>query len=139
MPTTIHITDQGNQSITGNKIFNSLRIEPSGRPFNIGTGLNINSESGIVRINTNVSSSLGAGFTYALTSGMDPNRPLDIEGRGRLVHGLSLDAGSANFTNASDHFHLFFRVLVVSIDVGIYGRVGSVDIGVFKIKNLMLT
>ncbi len=108
MPTTIHITDQGNQSITGNKIFNSLRIEPSGRPFNIGTGLNINSESGIVRINTNVSSSLGAGFTYALTSGMDPNRPLDIEGRGRLVHGLSLDAGSSNFTNASDHFHLFF-------------------------------
>jgi len=108
MPTTIHITDQGNQSITGNKIFNSLRIEPSGRPFNIGTGLNINSESGIVRINTNISSSFGAGFTYALTSGMDPNRPLDIEGRGRLVHGLSLDAGSSNFTNASDHFHLFF-------------------------------
>ena len=108
MPTTIHITDQGNQSITGNKIFNSLRIEPSGRPFNIGTGLNINSESGIVRINTNISSSFGAGFTYALTSGMDPNRPLDIEGRGRLVHGLNLDAGSSNFTNASDHFHLFF-------------------------------
>jgi hypothetical protein len=98
----------GNQIITGNKIFNSLRIEPSGRAFTIGTGLNINSESGIVRINTNVSSSLGAGFTYALTSGMDPNRPLDIEGRGRLVHGLSLDAGSSNFTNASDHFHLFF-------------------------------
>ena len=102
------VYNTGNQTITGNKIFNSLRIEPSGRAFNIGTGLNINSESGIVRINTNVSSSLGAGFTYALTSGMDPNRPLDIEGRGRLVHGLSLDAGSANFTNASDHFHLFF-------------------------------
>ena len=102
------VYNTGNQTISGNKIFNSLRIEPSGRPFNIGTGLNINSESGIVRINTNVSSSLGAGFTYALTSGMDPNRPLDIEGRGRLVHGLNLDAGSSNFTNASDHFHLFF-------------------------------
>ena len=107
LPDTIVYTT-GDQIISGNKIFNSLRIEPSGRAFNIGTGLNINSESGIVRINTNVSSSLGAGFTYALTSAMDPNRPLDIEGRGRLVHGLSLDAGSANFTNASDHFHLFF-------------------------------
>ena len=102
------VYNAGNQIISGNKIFNSLRIEPSGRAFNIGTGLNINSESGIVRINTNVSSSLGAGFTYALTSAMDPNRPLDIEGRGRLVHGLSLDAGSNNFTSASDHFHLFF-------------------------------
>ena len=102
------VYNTGNQTISGNKIFNSLRIEPSGRAFNIGTGLNINSESGIVTINTNVSSSFGAGFKYALTSGMDPNRPLDIEGRGRLVHGLSLDAGSANFTNASDHFHLFF-------------------------------
>jgi hypothetical protein len=98
----------GNQIITGNKIFNSLRIEPSGRIFTLGTGLNINSESGIVRINTNVTSSFGAGFTFALNSGVDPNRPLDIEGRGRLVHGLNLDAGSANFTNASDHFHLFF-------------------------------
>jgi len=98
----------GNQIITGNKIFNSLRIEPSGRAFDIGTGLNINSESGIVRINTNISSSLGAGFTYALNSGVDPNTPLNIEGRGRLVHGLSLDAGSNNFTSASDHFHLFF-------------------------------
>ena len=107
LPNTIVYTT-GDQVISGNKIFNSLSIEPSGRAFNIGTGLNINSESGIVRINTNVSSSLGAGFTYALTSAMDPNRPLDIEGRGRLVHGLSLDAGSANFTNASDHFHLFF-------------------------------
>jgi hypothetical protein len=102
------VYNTGNQTISGNKIFDSLRIEPSGRVFSIGTGLNINSESGIVRINTNVSSSLGAGFTYALTSGMDPNIPLDIEGRGRLVHGLSLDAGSANFTSASDHFHVIF-------------------------------
>lgn len=107
LPTTIVYTT-GTQTITGSKIFNSFRIEPSGRVFTIGTGLNINSESGIVRINTNVSSSFGGGFTYALTTGMDPNRPLDIEGRGRLVHGLSLDAGSNNFTSASDHFHLFF-------------------------------
>jgi hypothetical protein len=107
LPTTIVYTT-GTQTITGNKIFNSFRIEPSGRVFTLGTGLNINSESGIVRVNTNVSSSFGGGFTYALTTGMDPNRPLDIEGRGRLVHGLSLDAGSNNFTSASDHFHLFF-------------------------------
>ena len=107
LPTTIVYTT-GTQTITGSKIFNSFRIEPSGRIFTLGTGLNINSESGIVRVNTNVSSSFGGGFTYALTTGMDPNRPLDIEGRGRLVHGLSLDAGSNNFTNASDHFHLIF-------------------------------
>lgn len=107
LPNTVVYTT-GNQIISGNKTFDSFRIEPSGRAFNLGTGLNINSQSGIVRINTNVSSSLGAGFTYALNSGMDPNRPLDIEGRGRLVHGLSLDAGSSNFTNASDHFHVIF-------------------------------
>jgi hypothetical protein len=98
----------GNQTISGIKTFNSLRIEPSSKAFTIGTGLNINSESGIVRINTNLTSSNGAGFVYALTSGVDPNTPFNIEGRGRLVHGLSLDAGSNNFTSASDHFHFFF-------------------------------
>jgi hypothetical protein len=107
LPTTIVYTT-GAQTIIGSKIFDSLRIEPSGRAFTLGTGLNINSESGIVRVNTNVSSSFGAGFTYGLTTGMDPNRPLDIEGRGRLVHGLQLDAGSSNFTSASDHFHFIF-------------------------------
>jgi len=107
LPNTVVYTT-GNQTISGNKIFDLFRIEPSGRAFDLGTGLNINSQSGIVRINTNVTSSLGAGFTYALNSGVDPNTPLNIEGRGRLVHGLSLDAGSNNFTSASDHFHLFF-------------------------------
>ena len=102
------VYNTGDQTISGIKRFDSLRIEPSRTAFTVGTGLNINSESGIVRVNTNVSSSFGAGFTYALTTGMDPNRPLDIEGRGRLVHGLSLDAGSDNFTSASDHFHFFF-------------------------------
>jgi hypothetical protein len=98
----------GNQTISGTKIFDSLRIEPSSKVYTLGTGLNINSESGIVRINTNLSSSYGAGFTYALNSGVDPNRPFDVEGRGRLVHGLQLDAGSNYFTSASDHFHFIF-------------------------------
>ena len=113
LPTTIvYIT--GDQKISGTKIFDLLRIERSGKIYTVATGLNINSESGIVRINSDLSSSYGAGFAYALTTGLDPNRPLDIEGRGRLVHGLQLDAGSNYFTSASDHFHLIFSAAPIN-------------------------
>jgi len=98
----------GNQVISGTKTFDSFKISQSGKEYDIGNGLNINSKSGIVRINTNLSSSYGAGFQYALNDYVDPNRPLDIEGRARLVHGLQLDAGSNYFTSASDHFHFIF-------------------------------
>ena len=44
-----------------------------------------------------------------LGSGRDPGTSLGIEGRARYLHGLSLTAGNARFTGASDHFHLTFN------------------------------
>jgi hypothetical protein len=44
-----------------------------------------------------------------LGSSRDPGTSLGIAGRVGYLHGLNLTAGSARFTSASDHFHLFFN------------------------------
>lgn len=45
---------------------------------------------------------------YFFTANGDPGTPFDVEGRGRLIHGLTMQGGSPNFTNGADHFHLLW-------------------------------
>jgi hypothetical protein len=45
---------------------------------------------------------------YYFTANGDPGTPFDVEGRGRLIHGLTMQGGSQNFTNGADHFHLLW-------------------------------
>jgi hypothetical protein len=103
------VYNTGDQNIGGTKtLTGNLILKPNNQEYHTANGLSINTESGIVRINTNLSSSYGAGFQYSLTGPADPGVPLNIEGRGKLIHNLGLDGGSSNFTPTADHFHLIF-------------------------------
>jgi len=38
----------------------------------------------------------------------DPGEPFTVDGRARVVHGMTFQAGIPNFTNGSDHSHVFW-------------------------------
>lgn len=48
-------------------------------------------------------------FRVVLDSARDPGHSVFVEGRGRFVHGLNLDASGNNFASGSDHFHIFMN------------------------------
>jgi hypothetical protein len=45
---------------------------------------------------------------YFFSASGDPGVPLNIDGRAQFIHGLTMQGGSQNFTNNSDHFHLIW-------------------------------
>lgn len=73
----------------------------SGTTVDISTGI-------IVKSPTNSNEHSNAGIFYHLNGPRDPGQPFYIEGRGKLIHGLTMQAGTPKFTNSSDHFHLFW-------------------------------
>lgn len=103
----------------------------SGKRVGIGNrpvGTNVLSVSGDVAINGNItadlnvlnneinisgtaaSSLLGQRYGLNLTNldSFDPGQPLTVDGRARIVHGMTFQAGINNFTNGSDHSHVLW-------------------------------
>lgn len=48
----------------------------------------------------------GYGINLLNRANFDPGTPLLVDGRGRIVHGMTFQAGITNFTNNSDHTHV---------------------------------
>jgi hypothetical protein len=97
-PTTLSgygITDavnlSGTQTITGTKTFNA--------PVTV--------TSNFVTIQSDaLNPSYGLKITN--TNSFDPGTPLLVDGRARVVHGMTFAAGITNFTNNSDHSHVLW-------------------------------
>ncbi len=87
----------GGSTIYQSGTFNT--IIQSGTIVDISTGV-------LVRSPGNPNENTSAGIFYELSGPRDPGVPFSVEGRGKLIHGLTMQAGSSKFTNGSDHFHL---------------------------------
>jgi len=78
---------------------------------NIGIGGDINVKNNEINIYGDAASSL-AGQRYGLNltnlDSFDPGQPLTVDGRARIVHGMTFQAGINNFTNGSDHTHVLW-------------------------------
>jgi len=111
--------------------FDTNTLVVSGKRVGIGNlpiGTNVLSVSGDVVINGNItgdlnvlnneinisgnaaSSLLGQRYGLNLTNldSFDPGQPLTVDGRARIVHGMTFQAGINNFTNGSDHSHVLW-------------------------------